>query len=146
MPVFDLARRFMRENGNMNQWTGGYPSESQILEDIKKGNLYVEENEEGIQGVFAFIVGEEPTYREIDGEWLNERPYGTIHRLASNGRYPGFADRCFAFCAKIHAELRADTHADNLPMQRGLERNGFRYCGIIHLEDGAPRKAYHRPE
>ena len=39
--------------------------------------------------------------------------------------------------------LRADTHADNRPMQRLLEAYGFRRCGVIHgAVDGGERIAY----
>lgn len=38
-------------------------------------------------GTFCFIVGEDPTYAVIDnGKWLNDAPYGVIHRMASNGK------------------------------------------------------------
>lgn len=145
MPVFEKARQFMRREGNMNQWTNGYPSVQTILEDIKAGNFYVDINDNGvIDGGFAFVLGEDPTYRHIDGRWIDDEPYGTIHRLASTGRR-GAADRCFEFCRKIIPNLRADTHRDNRTMQQALTRNGFRYCGIIYLADGSPRLAYQRP-
>ena len=38
--------------------------------------------------------------------------------------------------------MRGDTHEDNLPMQRVLEKNGFQRCGTIFVEDGSPRIAY----
>ncbi len=38
---------------------------------------------------FAFILGEDPTYQQIDGAWLNDQPYGTIHRIAGNGKIKG---------------------------------------------------------
>ena len=39
MPIFDEARGFMRRNGNLGQWTGGYPSREQIADDIALGHL-----------------------------------------------------------------------------------------------------------
>ena len=38
----------------------------------------------------------------------------------------------FDFCTAQIGYLRADTHADNRPMQRLLEAYGFRRCGVIH--------------
>lgn len=38
--------------------------------------------------------------------------------------------------------LRGDTHRDNQPMRRVMEKNGFSYRGVIHLEDGAERLAF----
>ena len=40
--------------------------------------------------------------------------------------------------------LRIDTHEDNKTMQALLTKNGFSYCGIIHLENGDPRLAYQK--
>lgn len=142
LPIFEAAREFMRESGNASQWTGGYPSEEIISDDISSGNFYVEENEGKIRGCFAFITGPEPTYQNIDGEWLSDEPYGTIHRLASSGEVKGMADRCIAFCRARVSNLRADTHENNRIMQKLLLRNGFRYCGIIRVRDGSERLAY----
>jgi hypothetical protein len=42
------------------------------------------------------------------------------------------------------ASLRIDTHQGNIVMRRMLEKQGFTYCGVIHLPSGAPRVAYER--
>lgn len=142
MPIFSMARLFMRRNGNNEQWINGYPSEELIARDIENGNFYVEERNGKITGCFAFLTGEEPTYRSILGAWPDNAPYGTIHRLASDGSVKKFTDRCIDFCSQMIPNLRADTHRCNLPMQKALLRNGFRYCGIIHVADGSERLAY----
>lgn len=50
---------------------------------------------------------------------------------------------CFDFCTAQIGYLRADTHADNRPMQRLLEAYSFRRCGIIHgAFDGGERIAH----
>lgn len=132
----------MQRSGNKNQWTNGYPTEKIISKDIEDGNFYVEEKNDTIIGCFAFILGIEPTYHKIEGHWLDEEPYGTIHRIASDGRMRGFTDRCFKFCKSKIPNLRIDTHKDNKPMQAAVQRNGFQYCGIITLSDGSPRLAF----
>lgn len=142
MPLYDIAREFMRKNGNPTQWGSGYPSEERISDDIGNGIFYVEETDGFLTGCFAFIIGEEPTYGSIEGAWLDNQPYGTIHRLASSGQARGVANRCIAFCRSRIANLRADTHKDNHPMQYILKCNGFRYCGIIHIADGTPSLAF----
>ena len=38
--------------------------------------------------------------------------------------------------------IRVDTHEGNIPMRKMLEKQGFVYCGVIHLADGSPRVAY----
>lgn len=145
MLIFEKAREFMKRSGNPDQWINGYPSEEIVNEDIQNGNFYVEEINGAINGCFAFIVGHEPTYREIDGKWLSSSPYGTIHRLASAGIVKGLADRCFKFCREIISDLRADTHEKNILMQNLLVRNGFRYCGVIRVANGSKRLAYQLP-
>lgn len=48
-----------------------------------------------------------------------------------------------AFAMAMQPHLRIDTHALNLPMQRQIERFGFRYCGVIQCRNGA-RMAFER--
>ena len=50
MEVIGAARKIMRSNGNMNQWTGGYPTRETILSDISNGNGYVVEDKGRIVG------------------------------------------------------------------------------------------------
>ena len=45
---------------------------------------------------------------------------------------------------RLTRNLRAATHKDNLTMQNLLEGCGFRRCGIIHLQNGDERIAYHK--
>lgn len=144
MAIYDSARRYMRRCGNLEQWVNGYPSRELILGDIDRGVSFVGEESDGsLAMVFSFIVGEDPTYALIeDGEWPDSRPYGTIHRLASAGRGGGMLAACVGYCCQRVDTLRLDTHADNMTMQRGAERLGFRRCGIIYCSDGTPRIAY----
>ena len=83
MALYDHARQYMRQNGNDQQWGGGYPSRELVTEDITKGQSYLCCDDNGAPlAVFCFTVGEEPTYRKIyQGTWLDEKPYGVIHRL-----------------------------------------------------------------
>lgn len=141
--IYNSAKAFMRRSGNMTQWINGYPGEREILNDIAKSNLYVGLDAEGtIELVFAFIIGNDPTYDVIDGSWLNDEPYGTIHRIASLGRRGGAVDRCVDFCLSKVENIRIDTHRDNLPMFSALERCGFKHCGVIICADGTPREAF----
>lgn len=89
-------------------------------------------------------MGDKPTYQYIEnGAWLNDAPYVTIHRIAGDGRTHGIL-RCAAdYCKSISANVRIDTHENNTTMQRQIEKNGFKRCGTIYVEDGSPRIAYH---
>lgn len=82
--IFMIAKTNMQLEGNLHQWTEiDYPISYTPI-DIKNGNCYVIINEGKIVAVFSFIIGEDPTYYYIVGEWKSNAPYGTIHRIASN--------------------------------------------------------------
>lgn len=143
MRCFDSARRFMRAQGNDKQWINGYPSRELVTNDIHNGNFYVCEEEGKIHGAFALIFGDDPTYAIIeDGAWKNNRPYGTIHRIGSDGECKGIFTAAFDYARARIDDIRADTHEVNLNMQSVLERHGFQKCGIIYCDDGTPRVAY----
>jgi hypothetical protein len=110
---------------------------------MARGGLHVLTDDTGIYGAFAFLTGDDPTYAEIDGAWLSDRPYATIHRVASDGTHRGVFAEVMAFAMAMQPHLRIDTHALNLPMQRQIERFGFRYCGVIQCRNGA-RMAFER--
>ena len=145
MEIYGYAREVMKRNGNPNQWCDDKPYREQIEEDISAGNSYVAENEGGICGVFAFIIGEDETYGYIEGgNWLNNEPYGTIHRIASGGKVNGILKTAVEFGFTMTDNVRVDTHRDNKIMQHLLTKLGFTECGIIYLPDGDPRIAYHK--
>lgn len=130
------------KNGNHSQWGKGDEPEALIEEDIRQGNLYVLE-EAGIHAVFAFIIGEDPTYLEIEeGSWKSEEPYAAVHRVASDGTVQGVLGHVMDYCSAQVPHLRIDTHKDNKVMQHVLEKYGFVSCGIVHVRDGSPRIAY----
>ncbi len=142
MRIFEIARDFMKSSGNPSQWNDNYPSEELITSDIQEGVSYVIVDKSKIVGTFVFREGEESTYSEIDGCWSNDNPYGTIHRIASDGSTKGIADKCLAFCRTKTGNIRIDTHRDNTVMQKWIRRCGFKECGIIRVSDGTPRDAF----
>lgn len=146
MQLFDHSRQIMRNNGNATQWSNGYPKREIIEKDIQNGDFYCICNNGEIAGCFSFIKGEDPTYEKIEkGKWNdNSLPYGTIHRLACAPGQHHIAHQCIDWCEQQVDSLRADTHNDNLIVQHILEHHNFRYCGIIYVADGTPRKAYQK--
>ncbi len=146
MEVYDSAKYYMRTCGNFKQWIGGYPDKETILNDISRHCHYLAEDDEGnILMVFTFIIGEDPTYKIIEnGAWLNDKPYGTIHRIASSGRQRGMLKASVRYCSQMIDNIRIDTHADNGPMQNALHRLNFSFCGIIYVADGSPRLAFQK--
>ena len=150
MEIYAYARRFMAQHGNPNQWgPTGWPPESLIRQDIAGGNSYVCENSAGkVVGTFFFIQGPdiEPTYREITGgAWLDESPYGVVHRIASDGSEKGIGSFCLDWAYAQCGHLRIDTHGDNTVMQGLLQKLGFTCCGTVYVvEDNDPRLAYEK--
>ena len=142
--IYSIARAFMIRAGNPTQWADFYPPQDQTREDIRLGNCYLCIRDDRIQGVFAMIPGEDPFYRVIEGEWLNEAPYWAVHRVASRGEVPGIATEILTWAMDRCGNVRIDTHPDNLPMQRVLAKNGFTHCGRFLFEDGTPRLAYQK--
>ena len=155
MALYREARQIQLDSGNLHQWREGFPSEDVVRSDIDRGVSYVVEERPAaddvvtrarIVGAFAFIPGEDPTYRVIEGgAWLdNSRPYATIHRLGSLKSAHGVANACFDWSWARCPNLRIDTHEDNAIMRHCVEKAGFRYCGIIHLLNGDPRLAFQK--
>ena len=150
MEIYAYARDFMEKTGNPNQWgPTHWPPEALIHSDIRDGNSYVCLSDAGkVIGTFFFIQGKdiEPTYRDItDGAWLDDSPYGVVHRIAADGSAKGIGSFCINWAFDQCGHLRIDTHADNAVMQGLLARLGFVKCGIIHVaEDNYPRYAYEK--
>ncbi len=144
MQVYETARKTMRSSGNLNQWINGYPSRELIKDDIRKGNSYVVTENGKIVAVLAFIIGPDPTYAKIDGAWLNDSPYGVIHRIGSDGSTKGVIPFVIKYAFTKVDNIRIDTHRDNAIMQHVLTKNGFKRCGIIVIEDGTERVAFQK--
>lgn len=158
--IFADARQKMIAAGNPHQWADSYPSDATLLDDMAHRCSYIVEQEGQAIATFVLAFGIEPTYQKIyEGAWLDEgpspnplvntdkgfaRPYATIHRIASLDGVHGIADFVFRWAFTQIDNIRIDTHRDNKPMQHLLDKNGFRYCGIIYLEDGDERLAYQR--
>ncbi len=144
LDLYAKARIFMREHGNPDQWGDNYPSREQILTDIQKGCSYLCWEEEEPLGIFYFAIEADPDYAQIyDGSWLNDKPYGVMHRVASPSGRRGVASFCVHWCLEqSNHNVRIDTHQANIPMQKMLEKNGFQPCGIIYVRHGGKRIAY----
>ena len=141
--IFENARKFMAEIGNPNQWAATYPSEELLKKDIENRNSYVILQGNRIVATFVLRGGIDPTYNIIyDGQWLNEDPYATIHRVASSGEVKGILHLSMQFALQHYHNIRIDTHRDNKVMQNAIAKEGFKHCGIIHCWNGDERLAY----
>ena len=154
MALFEEARGTIAQLG-IDQWQDGYPSLQVVDEDIALERSYAVIIDGQLCGTFVLIEDGEPTYDKIyEGAWQTEaqhQDYVAIHRVAVSVavRGKGISTSIVSY-AEAHARalgrtsLRIDTHKGNVVMRRMLEKHGFRYCGVIYLENGSPRVAYEK--
>ncbi len=152
MQIINAAKSYFKENG-IDQWQNGNPNPDVLTVDINNGESFVVVDETDKVCATAMIsMRGEPTYDKIyDGKWLNSGSFGVIHRVAvsPSAKKSGLASMLVSYAEELTRKngflsLRADTHDDNIPMQKMLEKNGFAFCGNIFLADGAPRRAYEK--
>ncbi|HOP10918.1 MAG TPA: GNAT family N-acetyltransferase [Oscillospiraceae bacterium] len=145
MKIYGYARKFMRENGNPEQWGDCHPPRELIENDIRQGKLYVCTDDGKIAAVFYYAREDDPTYRIVEGgAWRNDEPYAVVHRIASAEGTKGAATYCLNWAFEQSGNIRIDTHEDNKPMRSLLEKLGFVYCGEIYLANGSPRIAFQK--
>ena len=144
MKIYGYAREFMRKSGNPDQWGDNHPTREDIEQDIKTGKSYVLTDGKTIAAVFYYAIETEPTYSKIDGEWLNDKPYGIVHRIARGPNSAGAGEFCLNWCFENCGNLRIDTHKDNQPMLKQLKKLDFVLCGIVWMDDGSERLAFQK--
>jgi len=137
----DAIEKFAKEK--TFQWEKGYPpNEKSFKDDLVSNEIYVLLINNKVAGVMTFLLNGEEDYLEIDGKWLNDEKYLTIHRIAVSKEYYGkgvgrkLIDFAKNYCLENdYLNIRIDTHALNYDMKRMLERNGFIKCGVIKLRN-----------
>ena len=145
LKMYEQARSFMSSHGNPNQWGNSYPPKQMVAQDIEDGCSYVCEEQGRIVATFYYKEGRDDTYVKIyDGKWLDDSPYGVVHRITSDRTVKGAGTFCLNWAFEQCGNLKVDTHRDNVVMQHTLDRNGFHYCGIIYTDDGTERLAYQK--
>lgn len=145
------AQRWFAENG-IDQWQNGYPNEESVRKDIAAGSGVVLRDQGRVVCYASLGFLPEPSYAEIDGAWRCDGDYAVLHRVVTeqSRKGQGLAGELFARCesaARLFGvqSLRVDTHEQNGPMQRALQKFGFLPCGRIRLADGSPRLAFEKP-
>lgn len=141
MEIINDAKDLLKKSGS-TQWNliDGYPNITTIKSDIEKEILYVYEENHQILGIIA-ILGHDENYDEINGQWLTNNEYLSLHRIAvrKNSHNQKIGTKLVLFAENIAKEkniysLKVDTHKLNTPMQKILLQNGYIYCGIITLK------------
>ena len=127
MSLYKDAKIFMDNHGNNDQWPVGYPSKEMITKDIDKMYLCMYED-------------------EIEGQWLNDAPYGVVHRVVSAHIVKGACKFILNWAYSQIPNLKMDTGVKNIPMQNLLESCGFKKCGKIVNMQGITCLAYQKGE
>lgn len=150
--LYDAARAYFQSEG-IPQWQVGGPDMDSAFADVEDGICYVVVGANGeLEGTFVLDFSGEPAYDRIfDGGWSTDGEYAALHRVAvapsCKGRGVGGEMVAFAEarCRESGVEtLRGDTHEQNRPMRRLLEKSGFSVCGRIVYPVAGPRLAYEK--
>lgn len=79
--ITEQARANMAAMG-IDQWQCGYPDRSTWEADVAAGAAYVALDEGRVVAVFRYADESEAAYETLEGEWLTDGPYATVHRCA----------------------------------------------------------------
>jgi len=143
MLIINDAKQYLKQQNSL-QWNlnDGYPRKIDLLNDIEYGYCYVLVQDDMIIGTMSIICGIDENYLEIyDGKWLSNEPYASIHRIAiknthhhkSLGKFMLYEAEKIIKEKKFYS-IRIDTHKENYPMQKTLEKSGYTLCGTIILK------------
>lgn len=147
--MYQQAIAYLKNQG-INQWQSGYPNETTLRKDMDDGDSYVIELQGKVIASACISFKEDTNYRYIEaGSWQNDHEYAVIHRIVVDESMKGrrvakvLMDACEQLCVKRNVDtIRIDTHIENKSMQSMIGKQGFVYCGVIYLQDGAARNAY----
>lgn len=150
LEIYESGSRYLKAQG-VNQWQDEeMPGLEKLKLDIENNHSYIYEIDGEIVATAALCQGIDPTYIKIyQGNWNRDDEYIAIHRfaVAENFRNKGVSHKFLKEIEILAKEkgidyLRIDTHKDNEPMKGFLKSNGFKYRGIIYLENGDLRLAF----
>lgn len=151
MKIIEQAQNYFKEQ-RIDQWQNNYPNSETIKNDVNREESYVLIEDNEILGTAAVSFNGEKTYDNIyDGKWLSNEEFVVIHRIAINNNLKGkglsgeIIKNVEKLCLDkgVHS-IKMDTHEDNISMQNSLKKNGFKYCGVIYLEDKSKRIAFEK--
>ncbi|MCB2294247.1 GNAT family N-acetyltransferase [Clostridium algoriphilum] len=151
MNIIEQAQAYFKEHA-INQWQDNYPNLETVKNDITNENGYVLLKDNDVVGTVVVTFDGDKNYEFIyNGKWTSNDKYAVIHRMAIESKCKGIGlssviiKNIERICLdmSIHS-IRIDTHKENISMQKLLQKNGFKYCGIIYLEDKSKRIAFER--
>ena len=108
--IYEQSVSFMKEEGNPTQWNDLETLKNHVGDDVNKGISYVLLDEGEIQAVFTLLETPDPTYQTIEGKWMDDSSYFTIHRIAVKEHNRGYASACFHYAYLQKRHIRIGTH------------------------------------
>lgn len=145
--TLEAGRALLAADG-IDQWQDGAgPDVDLVTSDVARGWGRVFLIGGQVAATAALIDEPEPAYDQVvEGAWQVRgdaaAPYATIHRVAVAPAFRGMhvAQRFYARLieearARGFAEVRVDTHADNVRMQHVIASAGFTRAGTVRISD-----------
>lgn len=134
----DAKEKFV--NDKTFQWKGNYPNINNFYDDLEKEKVIVYEEDGKILGTATVVFSIDKNYNEINGKWINNEKYISIHRIATRKGYlkRGIASALFKEAEIIALEnnirnIKIDTHRNNNSMRSLLVKLNYLECGVIIL-------------
>ena len=89
MTILHQAQAYFKAHG-IDQWQDGYPDEATLRRDIQNGTAYVAELDGAVAACATIAFAPDENYTTmVSGQWLTERPYAVIHRIAVDDKLKG---------------------------------------------------------
>lgn len=139
--ITEQAKKLLKKNGSQ-QWQQGYPNEECYIEYIKKEQLYGIYENNKLVAFGAYLIGIDNNYIEIQGKWsipVNDKDM-SIHTIAVSENHHGkkYGQKILEYGIEYARQkgcisVKVDTHKNNIPMQKIIEKTGFIYKGIIKI-------------
>lgn len=123
------------------QWANDYPSINDFNYDVTNRTVFVYEDDGEIIGSVTIMYDIDSNYNYINGKWLNEEKYASIHRIVvkRNIQNKGIGTALLKECEKEIKNngifnVRVDTYQMNKKMTSLLVKNNYLECGKIYLQ------------
>lgn len=122
------------------QWDSNYPLESDFLNDISTGTLYVDEIKGEVNAFVCVSFEEAPEYAVLP--WKCKDGFMVVHRMAVSHKYRenGIGTKLLKYAEEIArnnnaGSLRTDTFCLNSAMNRLLMRMGYSKVGEVYFDE-----------
>jgi len=130
---------------NIHQWNEHYPNKEAFINDVKRNELYVLEEQNMLIGCIVVSAFMDEEYLPIP--WLTPNDSNIyIHRVAIDPEYQGQgnAQKLMSFAEQFardnnYSSVRLDTFSQNSRNQKFYERRGYKKLGDIYF----PKQSEH---